>query len=99
VASGVVATLHIGKLPVHPLLAKYFGRDSLKMSLAGGEDYLLLFTAAPDIMKIVGAAIQPAPVIIGEITAGKPPAVLLLDEEGRPVHFDFSGWDHYRHPD
>jgi thiamine-monophosphate kinase len=98
-ASGVGATLHVGKLPVHPLLVKYFGRDSLKMSLAGGEDYTLLFTAAPDVMKSVGAAFQPAPVIIGEITAGKPYAVELLDEGGKPVRVDFSGWDHYRYPD
>jgi thiamine-monophosphate kinase len=99
VASGVAATLHLGKMPVHPLLIKFFGRDSLKMSLAGGEDYGLLFTATPDIMKKVNAAFHPAPVIIGEITAGKPYAVSLLDEGGTPVHIDFSGWDHYRHPD
>jgi thiamine-monophosphate kinase len=98
-ASGVGATLHIEKLPVHPLLAKYFGRDSLKMSLAGGEDYLLLFTATSDIMKKVTEAFDPIPVIIGEITAGKPYAVSLLGEGGKPVHIDFSGWDHYRHPD
>ncbi len=96
-ASEVAATLRLEKLPVHPLLTKYFGRDSLKMSLAGGEDYLLLFTAAPDIMKNVGAVLQPAPVIIGEITAGKPYGVELLDGRGQPVHIDFSGWDHYKH--
>jgi len=99
IASGVAATLHLEKLPVHPLLKKYFGQDSLKMSLAGGEDYALLFTATPDVMKNAGAAFDPAPVIIGEITAGKPYAVSLLDEGGKPVHIDFSGWDHYRHPD
>jgi len=98
-ASGMAATLHLGKLPVHPLLAKYFGPDSLKMSLAGGEDYGLLFTATPDVMKRANAAFDPAPVIIGEITAGKPYAVSLFDEGGNPVHIDFSGWDHYRHPD
>ncbi len=98
-ASGIAATLHLEKLPVHPLLTRYFGRDSLKMSLAGGEDYKLLFTATPDIMKRVNAAFDPAPVIIGEITAGKPYAVSLLDEGGNPMHIDFSGWDHYRHPD
>lgn len=95
-ASGVAATLHLEKLPVHPLLTRYFGLDSLKMSLAGGEDYELLFTTTPDIMKRVNAAFDPAPVIIGEITAGKPYAVSLLDEGGNPVHIDFSGWDHYR---
>ena len=99
VASGVGATLHLEKLPVHPLMLKYFGRDSLKMSLAGGEDYGLLFTATPDVMERVNAAFQPAPVIIGGITAGKPYAVSLLDEGGKTVHIDFSGWDHYRHPD
>ena len=99
VASGVAATLHTGKLPVHPLLTKYFGRDSLRISLAGGEDYELLFTATPEVMKEVIAAFDPAPVIIGEITAGKPHAVSLLDEGGNPVHIDFGGWDHYKHPD
>jgi thiamine-monophosphate kinase len=99
VASGVAATLHLGKLPVHPLLTKYFGRDSLKMSLSGGEDYELLFTAAPDIMKKVNAAFDLAPVVIGEIAAGKPGTVSLLDEAGNTVHFDFSGWDHYKHAD
>jgi thiamine-monophosphate kinase len=99
IASGVAATLHVGKLPVHPLLTKYFGRDSLKMSLAGGEDYELLFTAAPEVIKKVSAAFDPAPVIIGEITAGKPYAVSLLDEAGNPVSVDLSGWDHYKHAD
>ncbi|MCX5996016.1 MAG: thiamine-phosphate kinase [Chloroflexi bacterium] len=99
VASGVAATLHTGKLPVHPLLTKYFGRDSLRISLAGGEDYELLFTATPEVMKKVNAAFDPPPVIIGEITAGKPHAVSLLDEGGNPVHIDFGGWDHYKHPD
>ena len=98
-ASRVGATLHVEKLPVHPLLAKFFGRDSLKMSLAGGEDYLLLFTATPDTMKRVADTLRPTPAIIGEITAGKPYAVALLDEMGKSVHIDFSGWDHYRHPD
>ncbi len=99
VASGVAATLHTGKLPVHPLLIKYFGRDSLRISLAGGEDYELLFTATPEVMKKVNASFDPAPAIIGEITAGKPHAVSLLDEGGNPVHIDFGGWDHYKHPD
>ena len=98
-ASGVAATLHLAKLPIHPLLTKYFGRDSLKMTLCGGEDYGLLFTTSQDIMKKIGAAIQPAPTVIGEISAGKPYAVSLLDEAGKPVHIDLSGWDHYRHPE
>jgi len=98
-ASGVAATLHLNNLPVHPLLTRYFSRDSFKMCLSGGEDYDLLFTATPDIMKRVIAAFDPAPVVIGEITAGKPYAVSLLDEKGKTVHIDFSGWDHYKHPD
>jgi thiamine-monophosphate kinase len=98
-ASGAAATLHLEKLPLHPLLTRYFGRDSLKMCLAGGEDYELLFTATPDMMKKVNSSFDPAPVTIGEITAGKPYAVSLLDEGGKPVQIDFSGWDHYRHSD
>ncbi|MDD5398753.1 MAG: thiamine-phosphate kinase [Dehalococcoidia bacterium] len=97
-ASGVAATLHLNNLPVHPLLTRYFGRDSLKMCLAGGEDYQLLLTAAPDVLKRVNSALDQAPVVIGEITEGQPYAVSLLDEAGNPVHIDFSGWDHYKHP-
>ena len=99
VASGVAATLHLEKLPIHPLLIKYFGGESLKMSMAGGEDYLLLFTATPDVLKKVNATFDPAPAVIGEITEGKPHAVSLLDAGGNPVHIDLSGWDHYKHPD
>jgi len=98
-ASGVAATLHLNKLPIHPFLSKYFGRDCLKMCLAGGEDYELLFTATPDVLKRIDAAFYPNPVIIGEITEGKPYAVSILDEAGNPMHIDLSGWDHYKHPD
>jgi len=98
-ASRVAATLYLNKLPIHPLLTRYFGNDSLKMFLAGGEDYQLLFTTTPEIMKKVTAAFDPAPVIVGKITAGKPYAVSLLDKEGNPVRINFSGWDHYKHPD
>ncbi len=97
-ASGVAATLHLNNLPIHPLLKRYFGRDSLKMCLAGGEDYQLLITASPDVLQRVNAALDQAPVVIGEITEGQPYAVSILDEGGNPVHIDFSGWDHYKHP-
>lgn len=97
-ASGVGAALHVDKLPVHPLLNRYFRHDSLKLSLSGGEDYVLLFTAPPEVMAKAVSAFDPAPVVIGEITAGGP-AVSLFDGVGNPVSIDLSGWDHYRHPD
>jgi len=98
-ASHLGATLHLEDLPVHPFLTRYFGRESVKMVLAGGEDYELLITAGRDVMERVSQSFNPPPVIIGELTDDKPGSISLLDGAGNPVHIDFSGWDHYKHPD
>ncbi len=98
-ASHLSATLRLDDLPVHPSLTRYFGRESVKMVLAGGEDYELLITAGRDVMEHVSQSLNPPPVIIGEITDGNPGSISLLDGAGNPVHIDFSGWDHYKHPD
>ncbi|MCK4964297.1 MAG: thiamine-phosphate kinase, partial [Dehalococcoidia bacterium] len=43
-ASGVGARLFTNQIPVHPVVRRSFGDDSIELALSGGEDYELLFT-------------------------------------------------------
>jgi thiamine-monophosphate kinase len=95
-ASGVSAVLRTKDLPVHPQLKQHFEQDYIDMILTGGEDYELLFTAPHPVMDKVMDEMQPAPTIVGEITAGKPGEITIYDAEGKPITVDKRGWDHYK---
>jgi thiamine-monophosphate kinase len=95
-ASGVSAVLRTRDLPVHPQLKQHFDKDYLDMILTGGEDYELLFTAPRQVMDTVTDVMKPAPTVIGEITAGKPGEITILDAAGKPITVDNRGWDHYK---
>jgi thiamine-monophosphate kinase len=91
-ASGVGATVAAGALPAPPHLlglAHLLGRDPLELMLAGGEDYVLLFTlprrAAPP--PLAGCR------EIGEITRE---TTLRIREQGRVRPLRPAGWDHLR---
>jgi thiamine-monophosphate kinase len=93
-ASAVGAEIDYEKLPVSPS----FRRSCLKngfpekeLVLAGGEDYELLFTIAPEREKRLrrtGMAYH----LIGEVTAGRR---LLLREKGRRLQVPSLGFDHF----
>ena len=64
--------------------------------LAGGDDYELLFTAAPADRAAIEAAAQASqtPVQrIGQITAA--PGLRLLDAAGQPLALVSRGFDHF----
>jgi thiamine-monophosphate kinase len=66
--------------------------------LAGGDDYELVFTAAPDRRAAVEAAGRAADVAvmrIGRMIAGAP-EVRLLDRAGKPLRIGQFGFDHFR---
>lgn len=94
-SSGVAAQLNTGLIPIHPAISNNFGEKALEMALSGGEDYELLFTAGKDIIDNVKAKIEYPVTVIGEITAGKPSEISLLDAEGKPVKISRSGWEHF----
>jgi thiamine-monophosphate kinase len=95
-ASKVGATLRVNAVPIHPLMKEAFGKDALRMALAGGEDYELLFTASERIIDDVKASLGTGCTVtmIGEITGGA--GVVLLGEDGKPYHIDNQGWDHFQ---
>ncbi|MCK5654084.1 MAG: thiamine-phosphate kinase [Dehalococcoidia bacterium] len=93
-ASGVGARLFTNQIPVHPVVRRSFGDDSIELALSGGEDYELLFTAQGEVIDKVRKA-MPCPVtVIGEISA-EPKMVEVIDEHGNEVRLEKEGWEHF----
>lgn len=86
-ASGTGARLDATQLPVHPGAASWFaalGQDALLASLAGGDDYELLFAASnrrKGRLRLVSSQARGVPLTrIGELTAA--PGI-TIDRDGR----------------
>ena len=93
-ASGVAAVLPGAHKAADACLRRAFPADWPELSLTGGEDYELLFTAPPDVMARAAHALDVPVHVIGEITKG-PPSVRVLDSEGRELGLAEAGWDHF----
>ncbi len=93
-ASGLSARLLSEKIPVHPLLKSAFPSQYLDLALFGGEDYLLLFTAAPELMEGVLPHLEQSSVI-GELVSGVPGKVTMCDYAGKETDLGRAGWDHF----
>ena len=94
-ASGVAATLWAGKVPVHPALKSVFSEDWLDLALYGGEDYVILFTAQPEVMSTALNVLPEGAAVIGKITNGIAGEVTVLDPDGSPRLKTGTGWDHF----
>ena len=94
-ASGVAAVIDATRLPLSTAAASVMAEavDHLETVLTGGDDYELLFTAAPD-ADIAGlAAGVGVPVTaIGRIEAGA--GVQVLDRDGGPLPLTRRGFRH-----
>lgn len=94
--SGVAATVHLELLPGATLAAcsdASLARDCL---LAGGDDYELLFTAAPGRraqIEALSAELGLALTCIGSIGSGS--TLTLQDADGRAVPVPHRGYDHF----
>jgi thiamine-monophosphate kinase len=91
--SGLGATLKVDTLPNSAWLAAQTEATRRLCSLAGGDDYELLFTAAPGAqLPDVGVNLTR----IGRIVEA--PGLHLRDAEGHPLRFDAGGFDHFKSP-
>lgn len=95
--SGVGAELDIAALPLAPLLALGARpEDARRALLTGGDDYELLFTAAParrdDVLRVAAQLALPI-TRIGHITAA--PGLILREADGRGVPVSPAGYDHF----
>ncbi len=94
-ASGVAANIWAEKVPAHPALQAVFPNDWLDLALYGGEDYVLLFTAQPEVMSAVMGLLPDGAAVIGEITDGTPGTVTVLEPDGTTRLRAGAGWDHF----
>ena len=95
--SGVGATLQVDTLPRSAVLSTQPLALQRECTLAGGDDYELLFTAPPERAADVLAAARLAgvPVTrIGHVDAA--PGVRLLDAQGKQLPNTFAGFDHFQ---
>jgi thiamine-monophosphate kinase len=100
-ASGKGARLEAAQIPISESLRHFcdhFDFDPIVYALAGGEDYTLLCTVAPERATPVENAYREKfgrPLYaIGVITASGPMEILGLDGRVAPVRS--SGWDHFK---
>jgi len=94
--SGVGAVVHSAALPMSAVLAAQPLARQLECSLAGGDDYELLFTAPAGHADAVRAAAAQAGVgvcCIGQIDAT--PGLRLLDAQGAALPWTPRGFDHF----
>lgn len=95
--SGVAAEVEAARLPLSPAVRAALASDPalLNTVLAGGDDYELVFTAAPDAataLSELAAEIDVAIAAIGRIIAGS--GVRVLDEHGAALDLPESGYRH-----
>lgn len=97
--SGVGARLDLSRLPLSAECRHHLatgGNDPLVLPLAGGEDYELLFTAAPEREAVIRSVLAGCGVqvtVIGEIIAGA--GVSMTDLAGNPYFPARLGYNHF----
>ena len=94
-SSGLAARIYAEKVPVHPDLKEAFPQDWLDPGIARGEDYQLLFAASPEIMDHVLPLLPRPAAVVGEVVAGDPGRITILDLQGQEVAAGSAGWDHF----
>ncbi|RJG03864.1 thiamine-phosphate kinase [Noviherbaspirillum sedimenti] len=97
--SGVGAVVDIDGLPAGPTLALQPPALQRAYCIAGGDDYELCFTAAPerraDVLAAARASATPVS-RIGVIEAA--PGLRLVDAAGRPCQLPMTSFDHFASP-
>ena len=94
--SGVGAQVDVDALPISAILREQPVEERRRCSLAGGDDYELLFTAPPALRDRVAAAADGAGVAvtrIGRIEAAR--GLRLVDAAGRRVEAAYRAFDHF----
>ena len=91
-ASSVGAVIHSDRLPADRFLRAAYPDDWLDLALGGGEDYELVFTGSPELVRSCARSLDVPVSIIGEVVEGS--GVVVLDERDQEIEVGRSGWDH-----
>lgn len=101
--SDLDAVLEAPRVPLSKAARVALAGDSGCMTavLSGGDDYEILFTASPETADELGRlskALEVPITAIGRMTSpsiGKDRQIAVLDESGKPLKFDRTGWTHF----
>src|SRR6185369_7533573 len=95
--SCVGATVEVDRVPRSAVLAAQTSALQRNCTLAGGDDYELVFTAPKTHAAQVRDAAARAGVAVTRIGRIEPQAGMrLVDADGRPLGDEFEGFDHFR---
>ena len=93
-ASGVGASIETARLPLSDALVAACGpARAATLALAGGDDYELVFTVAPDREPRLAAARLGVPITRIGVVEGEP-GLRCLDRDGRPLPAP-AGYEHF----
>ncbi|MEJ7840095.1 MAG: thiamine-phosphate kinase [Thermomicrobiales bacterium] len=97
--SGVCARIEQDLVPIPAAVRALFPDHWFELGTAGGEDYELLLTFPPALRSgltnaaaVVGSTIT----VIGEVVAGSPGGIVLIDTTGQESDVDTGAFDHFR---
>jgi thiamine-monophosphate kinase len=96
-ASHLSAELHLHRLPIHSLAARLSDSVALNLALHGGEDYELLFAAAPSTKipnSIAGVPITQLGTFTLPTRRTRRTAITAIDLQGNRSVLKPSGWEH-----
>jgi thiamine-monophosphate kinase len=94
-ASDLGAEVRADRLPLSPAAGE-FPDAALDATLAGGDDYELLFTASPDKheqIEQISRELELPLTRIGRFDVL--PGLRVLDAHGQPIHPERTGWTHF----
>ena len=95
-ASGCGADIHLAQLPLSPTLRTLPPKDAQTLAASGGDDYELLFTAAPTQREAINTLNQQLNLPLTRIGCVTAQAGLrMLDEQGRDQSTALRGFDHF----
>ncbi|HEY6374035.1 MAG TPA: thiamine-phosphate kinase, partial [Edaphobacter sp.] len=95
-SSSVTAEIEQAAIPIHPLARRLTTAATYKAALHGGEDYELLFTAAPKLR--MPSSLAGVPITrIGTIKPKHPrkPLITLITPNETHTPLDPAGWEHF----
>jgi thiamine-monophosphate kinase len=84
------------QVPVAPVLSSLDQASRQQFALGGGDDYELLFTAAPENREAIVGLSQRLNLrlsAIGRIVVGS--GVTVVDAKGKPIHANVRSFDHF----
>lgn len=94
-ASGVDAVVQADQVPVLDPVRRAYPQGWLELALAGGEDFELICAGTPAALERAQRDMRTPLTVVGHISGPGSGRVTVLDAEGRELHLDRTGWDHF----